>query len=775
MEEVPTEQPVAPAEPAAAPLRAPRQQTDGFEDLLGGRVLAWVGGVAVLLGIAFLFAIAVSSGWIGEGARTALGAFVSTVLLGAGIWLHEHKGRTDAALAALAAGVSGLFVTITVAAQVYELVPSLMGTVLAVAVGALATALAVRWESRGIAGLGILGALAAPVLVGTDFDGGTVAILFVALAAAAGVLLWQRWNWLALAAFAISTPQWLIYLFDGAASISVFATLLAFGGLGVVVAVGHDLRVRADGLQLQSAFLLALNAIVVAGAGWFALESLGEPGPGRLWLAGLAAAHVAVGLVGPRLARVSSDIGLLSLVLGVVLADVAFALVADGPVLAIGWACGGVAFAALLKRTRPGTHDEELVVGGLGSHVALALVVTLTVDDPLSVVAGGGMLSGASAASVAALAAGCLVSARLASERSVTWRVLLDVLGLSALVCLTALALDGTELVLAWTGEIALLVAIAYRRRDPVAGWSALGFLSLTCAHVLLVDAPVELLQTGIGDPLGQLVPIAAVGAAAIVSARVLPPLLDGSDPALMRVMLDTAGITLIAYLTAVALEGQLVTVAFAAEAVVLAAISRRFSDDVSGWAALPFLAFAGIHAVAYEAQPVSLVSGLTDPLSACVGIGAVVAATLLVSQRVTALHSQLGPALQAGAGLALLYLASGLVVTPFEGGNGVDSAVLSAHQQGQVVLSVFWALVGVATLAAGLLRDVRGLRLAALALLGATVVKVFMFDLATLTSVYRAVSFIGLGLLLLVGAFVWQRLRPKPLPDLREAPPALR
>src|ERR687892_268766 len=50
------------------------------------------------------------------GARVALGALASIGLIVAGIWLHEHRGRTDAALAT---GVSAMFVTITVAAQVY--------------------------------------------------------------------------------------------------------------------------------------------------------------------------------------------------------------------------------------------------------------------------------------------------------------------------------------------------------------------------------------------------------------------------------------------------------------------------------------------------------------------------------------------------------------------------------------------------------------------------------------------------------------------------------
>jgi uncharacterized membrane protein len=55
------------------------------------------------------------------------------------------------------------------------------------------------------------------------------------------------------------------------------------------------------------------------------------------------------------------------------------------------------------------------------------------------------------------------------------------------------------------------------------------------------------------------------------------------------------------------------------------------------------------------------------------------------------------------------------------------------------------------------------------------TVGKVFLYDLSALTSVYRVASFVGLGLLLLAGAFAWQRMRPRPLPDLREVPKGVR
>ena len=636
------------------------------EDLLGGRVLAWVGGVAVLLGLVFLFALGISSGWIGEAARTVIGAGGSAGLLALGVWLHERKARTDAALASVATGISGLFTSITMAAQVYSLVPQLLAVVLAIGVGATATALAVRWESRGIAALGILGALAAPIFGGVAGEGGTMALLFVALASAAGVLLWQRWNWLALAAFAVATPQWIAYVINGASALEEMAVLIAFGALGVAVAVGHEVRARAERLHSLSAYLLTLNAIVVAVTGWAALGWMDNAAAGNAWLVGVALVHLGVGLGGPRVARISSDLGLLSLAIGAVVADVAFALIADGPVLAIGWAATGVGFAALLRHAQRanghGPNAENLAHAGLGGHLALSLVSVFSVVDPAEVFSGSEPLSMAGVTAVGALAAGCLVSARITGEEQFHWRVVLDIAGLACVAVLTAMTLDGLPLVLAWAAEVVALGAIGERTRDLLA----------TCA----------------------------AGA---------------------------------------------------------------------------FLALAAVHTLAYEAPLVSLVTGLAEPAAGLPALAAVAGAALVLAERVKSSWPHERNTLWGVAALTLLYLGSVAVVTPFESSTALDSALLSAHQQGQMVLSVFWALVGLGTIVVGLRRDQGVVRLAGLAVLGLSVTKVFLLDLATLTSLYRVVSFIALGLLLLVGAFIWQRLRPPALSDLRETPAGIR
>ena len=223
----PLQQTAAPAPPP--PTEAPRREErpDGvrstdedtgwtaptLEELLGGRVLALAGGAAVLLGVAFFVALAVERGWLGEVARITLAFVASSVLLGVGMWLHERRGRTQASLAAVGTAVAALFLTLMAATALYDVLPQPVALLAAFAIGATATLIAVRWDSQTVAGLGIVGALLSPVLIDATADSSTVAFLAVALASAAGVLLWRRWDWLRLADFLVSAPHLTLWVF----------------------------------------------------------------------------------------------------------------------------------------------------------------------------------------------------------------------------------------------------------------------------------------------------------------------------------------------------------------------------------------------------------------------------------------------------------------------------------------------------------------------------------------------------------------------------------
>ncbi len=62
-----------------------------------------------------------------------------------------------------------------------------------------------------------------------------------------------------------------------------------------------------------------------------------------------------------------------------------------------------------------------------------------------------------------------------------------------------------------------------------------------------------------------------------------------------------------------------------------------------------------------------------------------------------------------------------------------------------------------------GLKRRAPGFRLAGFALFGISLAKLFLYDLSTLSSVARALSFLAVGAVFLIGAFFYQRLSARP------------
>lgn len=642
----------APRRPGApaAPADDPRQR---LEDLLGGRLLAWLGGAAVVTGIVLFFAYAISRGWIGETARVAGGGAACLALLGLGIWLHERRDRTEAARTVVAAAVAGLFITVVVASRVYDVIPTAAGLALALAVGAVASALAVRWNARVIAAIGVGGALLAPVLVGAPEDGSTLAILFASALSAVAVLLWRRWDWLGFGALLVCAPQWLTWLLAGQSVGAGLLALVAFGALGHVAAIGFELRLPKSKLRASSSLLLALNAAVLAVGGHAALTDAGRPIAAGLWIAALAAVHLALAFLAGRSARVAGDIRLVLATLGVTLGDVAFALLAHGPVLAVGLAATSVLFARLVMLTGKQPHTLALSELGLGSHVAGALLVAVGQATSVGVLGQGGDSVTATMA-LASVAAAAFTSARLTTASGRAWRVLLDTVALAVTAYLTAIDVGGAGLVIAW------------------------------------------------------------------------------------------------------ALEG-----------VALALIARRGDDDLAGIASLTFLAGAGIHALAIEAPPRALALGVPHLVAAAAALGACVAGSTIIAQaRLRIFECETAAWLTGAAALAFLYLASIAIVTAFQPSASQSAGTLldlTVRQEGQMMLSCLWALAGVGTLLFGLRSDRRVLRLAGLGLLLITAGKVFLYDLSTLDSGYRIGSFIALGLLLLLGAYAYQRLRPPP------------
>jgi hypothetical protein len=282
--------------------------------------------------------------------------------------------------------------------------------------------------------------------------------------------------------------------------------------------------------------------------------------------------------------------------------------------------------------------------------------------------------------------------------------------------------------------------------------------LTLAILHALLFDAPPGAVVSGAGDGPGDIAVLAAIAFSAFGAAR-----LTIGRPAWLRILLDAVALATLAYASAVALDGTALVLAWAAEALALGRLARRTGDRVARAGAFAFLALALVHALVFEAAPDALVYGAPDLLLAAACLVSVALVAIACSRTGPCLFRHERRVLVALGGAVALYLASIAIVTPFQPGHlEIDTGLAFAiRQQAQVLLSGFWAACGFATLWLGLRRRTRQLRLAGFALLTLAEAKVFLFDLPALASLYRVGSLVALGLLLLAGALVYQRLRP--------------
>ena len=408
--------PAPPSVPPPAAAAPPRQRPvlrpgETLEDLLGGRVLAVLGGLTIFIGVILFLAIAIDRGWIGVEARVALAFAGSTALLAIGLFLYERRGQTDAAVAAVATALASLYGSLTYATAVQDVIGESVGLLVAALIGASGALIAVRWRSQVVAALGMLGALAAPVLVQSGTSSLALAFTAFALAGTVAVLVWQRWGWLAIGAFVLTAPQLAFWADDRDGLLLPLLVLSLYWCAFVVAAIGYELRVPTSKLRVSSTSVLLLNAAFAAALGGGLIEDRGSLQGVTAWVLALTVAHILLGAFGFR-QRMSAEIAGLLVAIGVGLSGITLALALDGPVLVVGWSAEAVILAWVAKRT----GEARALVFSV-AFLMLAAVHTL-VDEapPAALLDGVGDLGQALVATVAvgvaALLAGLLVERR---------------------------------------------------------------------------------------------------------------------------------------------------------------------------------------------------------------------------------------------------------------------------------------------------------------------------------------------------------------------------
>ena len=251
---------------------------------------------------------------------------------------------------------------------------------------------------------------------------------------------------------------------------------------------------------------------------------------------------------------------------------------------------------------------------------------------------------------------------------------------------------------------------------------------------------------------------LAGANAALAAAARRRTPLLS-----LQFVVLSA---TLAAATIVLAFDGPVIAVAWAAEGAFVGWLALRERSRVLAAASAILLALGSVRFALLMAEPLPV--GETPVLNARVLAAVLILGSLTwLASRIRAL----GGALRARdavivlANLVAVLTLSAEIVGWFDQralftdeGAGGGAATLA----GQMALSVAWALYAVGLIAAGIRRAYAPARYLGILFFAVTIAKVLGSDLAGLDRFHRMLSVLGVGVLLLLGSYLYQRRTPR-------------
>jgi hypothetical protein len=780
----------SPSHAHGASAQAPRSSTTidlaYVEERLAGRALALVGGAALILGAVFFLSLAFSRGWIGPSLQVTLGLIGGSVALLAG-GILAVRGDRIVGLVLTPVGLAVITLSLFAATTLYGLVEPVVGLIAILVAAAATTGIAIVARSQVVAGFGLIAVLAAPPLLGASPDMLTLAFMVTVLSGVAVISLWQTWPWLPPIAFLISVPQVYQWIASGPEDVAGAAGLLAYWALLAVAAGGEAFRRRQPQLTVTSAPLFMVLGASVIG---LAFELLTQSEQRVAFLLTLAALHAVVAARFLLRRGEVDPFGLLAAAYGIAIASMAVPLLFGASLTAVVWSAEAAVLAVVAGRR---AHGPSLMAGIVLLSIAAIRIGATALEAEMTWAYQFEATVGPFDAIVISLA--FFLVAAVAAVLAIPDRaVRLVLVAIAALATLPVIyyELDGVAAVAAWSGVMLLTLAaprwlgllherLIVWKLGPALEW-------LRPQRSLTDDA--ALLTGSVAVLAGAL----ALAATAVTTAwQDVRPDVPFTDRAGLSALIVAGSWLAVGTLVAGAVAGRFALIGAAAVLGMAVVFQVPLVWVVVVWAVLATagfalartlphgrFAFTGAGAVALAAAG-SLAVLLATPDRLIVQLGGLAPHPPFLSEATLALSAvalglaaagRLHPRTQwtdwalAGAGIVALYLLSVGVVDVFAGDaygppRASRSRVDTLAKEAQVALSVIWTVVGVVVTGVGLILKRSALRVAGLAVLALATAKVFTFDLASLDIAYRVITLIVLGVLLIISAWVWNRLKP--------------
>ena len=800
------EEPFVVSSPSPAQVETPLPPAPagkGWEEILVENWLVWLGGVALALGGAFLVKLSIDYGLLTPAVRVTLGVLLGLALWAGAEWVvwgvppAARQGNVSQALAA--AGAATIFASLYAAYQLYGLLPPALAFPL-LALTAAATVLMSLQHGPFVAVLGLAGAFAVPAMVSSEQPSAFALFAYLILVGAGSLALLRHraWWWLAWIALAGSIGWallWLAMLYDHAdvwvvggfllAQIGLFAALRrGVPGVPFLEGVIDEPTVRA---VVRTAFwTTALAVLVLVQADSYGTASLGCAFLTVLALLAFAYCDSRLDdVVAAAGALAAALLALWSLPLPV---QQRVGLLHNLPPEQVGrFLTVAVAFGALLGtggfavQTRVPRPSRWAALSATAPLVVLALsywrIAAFGLELDWTVVA-------------LALAALELAAARWAAQRrdgEAENELVLAAYAVGVLACTILAAvfsLENAWLTVALALHLPALAWVEGRLRLPVLRHVALGIAAAVLVRLILNP---EVLRYALSDTLilnwllyGYGVPAAAF----VLATRQFG---SRADDLLVKV-LEAGSVVFSVLLVTLELWHALSdrplrftlddfalnaveTIAWLVMAGWLLHLGARRDRVVLRWSGIILFATATVFAVGWQAI---FLNPLTPFFGAPVEGWFPLDSLLLAYAVPAALYAligfyRLGPralsqaALVLAAGFALLW--GTLEVRHFFQGDRLNQGFTGEAEW--YAYSAAWLAFAAAGLGAGLRWRSLWLRRASLLGLGLVVGKVFLSDMADLSGALRALSFIGLGAVLVGIGYAYRRLQPlQPSPE---------
>jgi uncharacterized membrane protein len=334
------------------------------------------------------------------------------------------------------------------------------------------------------------------------------------------------------------------------------------------------------------------------------------------------------------------------------------------------------------------------------------------------------------------------------------------------------LTLDGQWVTLAWAVQGVMLLWLASRSPAPVAAWGGVAVLLLAALRTVALDEywSADFRPVWNRAFLVHLLVVVALVVGGGLGGRALGLARAGWTPTSLRATLWVAAVATLAVQFWREPSGHWPAALLIAELVVVGLLAR-VSSSPAFVVATPLLAgvvlvrVLGADDDLARSAAGSLVSfAFLIRVAACVAVS--LAGGALARSTTSPRVATVGRLLSGAAGLALLFVLSVNWTRYQESRVSAARATGRNHLVGelrwrtQVGLSLLWTLYAGVALAWGFLRSNSAVRYAALALFGLTVIKVFAVDLGAVKTAYRILSFLVLGVVLLLVSLAYQKRR---------------